>query len=346
MHANSATLSSEAQAIAATSPAMLFAPATAALKQAKTLFITVHVNPDGDALGSALAVMRVCEAAFPNLERVDCVMDGEPPEYLSVIPDLSRVQNVHTASNLLAVYDVAISCDSGSLERLGACGSYFQAAKVSINLDHHSSNTLFGDVNLLMYDAAASGEVVAHWMHHLGVALTPNMAAAIYTTLVTDTGGFRFPSTSAYTHRLAAQCVEAGCEHSAIYKNIYEYRPKVQVMLITQAVASATFEMDNRFAWTTITQQQLNEHHALEEHTEGVVDALRQMREVELAAFFKEMPDGSVKISLRSDRPHINVANVLTPLGGGGHAAAAGCSFEMGLEETLNTLLPQLRALL
>ncbi|MDH4380025.1 MAG: DHHA1 domain-containing protein [Vampirovibrionales bacterium] len=331
---------------ASVSPADLFGPATEALRQAKTLFVTVHVNPDGDALGSALAMVRLCEAAFPHLQQVDCVMDGEPAEYLCVIPDLPRVKNIHTDTTLLAEYDVALSCDSGSLERLGACADRYKAAKTTINLDHHVSNTLFADINLLMYDAAASGEVVAHWMEQLGVALTPESASAIYTTLVTDTGGFRFSSTTPYTHRLAAQCVEAGCDHTAIYKNIFEYRPKVQILLISEAVAAATFELDNQFAWTTVTQAQLGKYKALEEHTEGVVDALRQMREVSVAAFFKEMPDGTVKASLRSDKPSINVAEVLIPLGGGGHAAAAGCSFDMTLPEALALVLPKLRELL
>ncbi len=273
-------------------------------------------------------------------------MDGEPAEYLCVIPDLHRVKNIHTDTTLLTEYDVALSCDSGSLERLGACGDRYKAAKTTINLDHHASNTLFADINLLMYDAAASGEVVAHWMEQLGVALTPESASAIYTTLVTDTGGFRFSSTTPYTHRLAAQCVEAGCDHTAIYKNIFEYRPKVQILLISETVAAATFELDNKFAWTTVTQAQLEKYKALEEHTEGVVDALRQMREVSVAAFFKEMPDGTVKVSLRSDKPSINVADVLIPLGGGGHAAAAGCSFDMTLPDALALVLPKLRALL
>lgn len=321
-----------------------------ALSTATSVLLTVHINPDGDALGSLLACQRIIQTAFPNITTCHGAIDGSAASYLDILPGFDGVLDGNVASNLLNTpYDVAIACDSGSIDRLGVCGTAFQQAKLSVNLDHHVSNTQFADLNIVLTDAAASGEVVALWASTLDSVNLVNdlgLATALYTTIVTDTGGFRFNNTRPYTHYLASQCLQAGVDHTQIYKRIYENRPKAQNLLIHNAVSRAHFDLDDRLCWVVVSQADQSALNATDEHTEGIVDALRQIREVKVAALIKGCDDGTIKFSLRSDDSQYDVGSIATELGGGGHIMAAGCSLSnTTLEDAEALLLKKLKAL-
>ncbi len=328
----------------------LFAPLHQALSQANSVLLSVHINPDGDALGSLIACREIIQLAYPNITTIHGIIDGPAASYLNGLPGYDTVMDIHTAGNTaLTQYDVAIACDSGSIDRLGACQTLFTNASTSVNLDHHKSNTRFADINIVLTDAAASGSVVALWAESLNIDIAkhPDLANAIYTTIVTDTGGFRFSNTQPYTHRLANECLKAGIPHVSIYRQIYERRPIAQWHLLADALLNAEFSSDKRVAWTVITCQQKAHWGATDEHTEGIVDALRQMHEVRIAALIKENPDGGVKVSLRSEEDTMDVGTIATQLGGGGHTMAAGCTLTNTTpEDAVKQLIPQLQALL
>ncbi len=328
----------------------LFSALNNALANANSVMLSVHVNPDGDALGSLIACREIIRLAYPNITTVHGVIDGPAASYLNGLPGYDKVMDIQTASDtLLSNYDVAIACDSGSIDRLGACQDLFAAAGTSINLDHHKSNTRFADINVVLTDAAASGSVVALWAESLNIdiAKNPDLANAIYTTIVTDTGGFRFSNTQPYTHRLANECLKAGIPHVSIYRQIYERRPIAQWHLLSDALLNAEFSADKRVAWTVVTTKQKAHWGATDEHTEGIVDALRQMHEVRIAALIKENGDGGVKVSLRSEEAQMDVGAIATQLGGGGHTMAAGCTLvNTSPQAAIELLIPQLKALL
>lgn len=321
-----------------------------ALSRAERVLLSVHINPDGDALGSLLACKAIIEKAFPNITNIDGIIDGNASSYLDIMAGYDTVKDGNQKDSFdTKGYDVAIACDSGSIDRLGVCGDAFNQATLSVNLDHHVSNTQFADLNIVLTDAAATGEVVALWASTLpAIDITNNLplATALYTTIVTDTGGFRFSNTRPYTHQLAAECHQAGINHADIYKRIYENRPKSHSLLIHQAVSRSHFELNNQLCWVSVTQKDRQHLDALDEHTEGIVDALRQIQEVKVAALIKECDDCSIKISMRSDDERYNVGQIATDLGGGGHTMAAGCSlYNKSIGEAEELVLTKIRQL-
>ncbi len=324
-----------------------FSPVIDALKSAETILMTVHVGPDGDALGSMLALGLALKQYASHIKQIDYVVDGPVADVFTVIPGINLVRSVNSTDDFNSVYDVALCVDCGSGDRLGIVETPFKQAKISINLDHHVSNENFADINVVLTDAAASGEVVAKLLAEMNYPITADIAACLYITLVTDTGGFKFSNTTAYTHQLAAECLSKGIDHEKIYKQVYEQVPLVQAKLRAQCFSNAQYSHNNRLAWTVVPKALRNELGAKEEHTDGIVDLLRQIDTTELCVVFKETNNGQVKASLRSDNHHYDLVPVVERFGGGGHKMAAGCTMaNMTLEKAQQAMIPMLEALL
>jgi len=324
-----------------------FSSVIVALQAAQSVLLTVHVGPDGDALGSMLAIKLALDAHALNIPKVDCWVDGPVAALFSILPGIQSVRSITSAKDITTPYDVAICVDCGSADRLGAVAPHFANATTSINLDHHISNENFADINIVLMDAAASGEVVARLLDALQYPLDPEIAACLFITLVTDTGGFKFSNTTSYTHQLAARCMETGIDHEKIYKQVYEQIPIAQGRLRARCLLQAEFSHDGRLAWTVVSKALREELGAKEEHTDGVVDMLRQIDSTELCVVFKESDDGEIKASLRSDNHNYDVSAIVQPFGGGGHKMAAGCTLAgMTLPEAKSALLNSLSTLL
>jgi bifunctional oligoribonuclease and PAP phosphatase NrnA len=312
----------------------------AALDSAKTVFITAHVGPDGDTLGSMLGLKFALEKARPKIQRVDCVISGKMPDVYAFMPGIRDVLRMETATTLLERYDVAICVDCGSLDRLGKAQELFANAEISINIDHHVSNDRFGKINVVEATAAASGEVVFDILKTMSIPLDASIATCLYTAIVTDTGGFKYSSTSARVMEVAAQLINAGASPEYIFKQIYEEQPWCQVILQAEAVAATQFNANKTIAWTVITRDDLNRLNAKDEHIDGLVESLRRIDTVQIAVVFKETESGQTKISIRSDNHDIDVATVMGLFGGGGHRMAAGCTMTETIQQAPNKLLP------
>jgi bifunctional oligoribonuclease and PAP phosphatase NrnA len=320
-----------------------------ALSAAKSVLIAPHVSPDGDTLGSGLVMYHAIKHHFPNVQVLHPVIAGTVPEIYEFLPGFEAFINLETNHGGVAMldqYDVAISCDCGAIERLGPARQWFDTATTSVNIDHHLSNGHFATINIVETNAAASGEVVANILDAWNVPISRDMAEALYVTLLTDTGGFRFSSTSAKIFRLAARLLDTGIDPAAIYKTIYENRPKAQALLHAQGVEQAQFNSAGTMVWTTVTQAQLATLGAKEEYMEGLIDCIREIHGIRVAAVLKETKDGQAKVSLRSNDKRINVAALLSQFGGGGHHAAAGASMAMPLQAACEVLLPVLESAL
>jgi phosphoesterase RecJ-like protein len=318
-----------------------------ALLNAKHVILMSHVHPDGDTLGSMLAMACGLEAYYPNITTVHRVVSGKMPQLYHFLPTVSQVIDSacpQASQALLPRYDVAISLDCGSIARLEASRPYFEHASVSINMDHHISNDQYGTLNLVEVDAGASGEVVARWLDACDHAFTQEIAINLYVTLLTDTGSFRFPSTTPALFRLAARLVEAGAEPNPLYRAMYENTPRAQSLLHADAILRSNHSVMHKLVWSEVTQAHLDAAGAIEPYIEGLIDHLRQIDGVWLTALFKSFQPNATKVSLRSNLASINVAALLEPYDGGGHSAAAGVSLPMGLEEAKALLLPLLEA--
>lgn len=324
-----------------------FSPVIDALSKAGSVLMTVHIGPDGDALGSMLALKHGLVKHYPGIKKIDCYVDGPVAQLFEVIPGVDEVQSVTSEAQITTGYDVAICVDCGSGDRLGVIEPHFAKAGISINIDHHVSNENFAGINVVLTKAAASGEVVAMLLDEMGCAIDADIAACLYITLVTDTGGFKFSNTTGYTHQLAGRCIEQGIDHEKIYKQVYEQIPLPQANLRAQCLLDAEFSYNGKLAWTVVTKALRDKLGAKEEHTDGIVDNLRQVDTTELCVVFKETDTGEVKASLRSDNNQFDLTPVVQKFGGGGHKMAAGCTMAgLSLEEAKAAMLPLLEALL
>ncbi len=318
----------------------------AAIRGVETVFLTAHVNPDGDTLGSMLALKHAFDTYCPQMKRVDCAITGKMPDVFHFLPAIEKVYRLEEAQGLPESYDLAISVDCGSISRLGLGQAYFNQAKSSLNIDHHVSNEAFADTNVVLTEASASGQVIAYLLDGAKMAITPEIATCIYATILTDTGGFKYSNTTQAVFELAARLVQAGANPELIYKHMYEIRPKCQVDLVADAMLRIQLSDDSQIGWTTVSQKDFKTFGAEEEHTEGIVEGIRQIDTVKLAAFFREMSNGHTKVSTRSDDHRLNVSNVMGLFGGGGHKMAAGCTIEAPIHEAVEKVTQALRDIL
>jgi len=321
----------------------IFDDVIAAIDSAKTVFMTAHVGPDGDTLGSMLGLKFALEKARPSIQRVDCVISGKMPDVYSFLPGIRDVLRMETATTLLPRYDLAICVDCGSKDRLGLGQKPFNEAETSINIDHHVSNDRFGKINVVVPDAAASGEVVFNLLKAMKIPMDASIATCLYTAIMTDTGNFKYSSTSAQVMEVASHLINAGAGPEYIYKQIYEKMPWCQVALQAHIVGNTQFNQGGLLAWASISRSDLERFSAEDEHVDGLVESLRQIDGVLVSAIFKETQSGHTKVSLRSDTLEINVAAIMGMFQGGGHHMAAGCTIEKPLAEAQKELLPILQ---
>ncbi|MEB3287469.1 MAG: bifunctional oligoribonuclease/PAP phosphatase NrnA [Vampirovibrionales bacterium] len=305
--------------------------------------MTAHVGPDGDTLGSMLALKFALEKGRGNFQRIDCVISGKMPDVYHFLPGIRDVLRFEQdQGKLLPKYDMAISVDCGSLDRLGPNGAYFDAADISVNIDHHISNDKFGKLNVVIPEAAASGEVVFDLLKEMKIALDANIATCLYTAIVTDTGGFKYGNTTAKVMETAGQLVQAGANPEYIFKQLYEEQPYEQMMMQADAFLRTEYTQDKSIGWTTVLKSDLEKFGALDEHVDGLVEVIRRVKPVLVSAVFKEMRSGHTKVSLRSDTHDIDVSKIMGIFGGGGHKMAAGCTIEETPEKARKKVLPLL----
>jgi phosphoesterase RecJ-like protein len=287
-----------------------------------------------------LGIKHALEKARPHIQRVDCVISGKMPDVYQFLPGIKEVQRMETSTTLLSQYDMGISVDCGSPDRLGLAQPLFEAAKVSVNIDHHISNGRFGQINIVETTAAASGEVVFDILKEMNIPLDAQISTCLYTAIVTDTGGFKYSNTTAKVMETVAKLISSGADPEYIFKQLYEEQPMCQVMLQADALRQTQFNADKTVGWTVVTRALLNQHGALDEHIDGLVEGIRRIDSVLIAVVLKETEAGLTKVSIRSDTHHIDVAAVMGLFGGGGHKMAAGCTMEVPITEAPGKLLP------
>jgi bifunctional oligoribonuclease and PAP phosphatase NrnA len=307
--------------------------AAKAIDAAEVVALACHVTPDGDALGSVLALHHVLVAAgkpsiasFPKPFRV-------APHYR----DLPGLELLVPPEEFPDRPDVMITFDCGSLDRLGGLRPAAEAAGELIVVDHHISNDRYGSINVIDPAAAASGVLVRRLIERLGLPLNDAAAVCIYTALVCDTGRFQYETTGAEVFELAGELVTYDVPVSSLSRTLFEEHRFAYLQLLSDALAHAVLVREQSFVWTAVTQEMLHRHDVSLEEVEGLIDIVRRTAEADVACVLKEEADGTVKVSLRSvgaaDVRHIAAAH-----GGGGHRFAAGFTSNVGIAETVDRI--------
>jgi bifunctional oligoribonuclease and PAP phosphatase NrnA len=293
--------------------------------------LTSHARPDGDAVGSALACCQVLRAMGKQADVV--LHDGVPRIYRS----LPFADEVVQSDRVMGSYEAAIilECDSIHRTRLEGLEDRFL-----ISIDHHVSGRPFAHVNWIDPHAVATAEMVFRLAREANVKFSPEIATCLYTALMTDTGSFMFQGTNENTFALARELVLAGADPAHCARGIYFAHSVGKLRLLGEALRNLKVEGHIGYVWAT--QEQLERSGALEEDCEGLVNYVLSIGGVEVAAFFRELPGGRYRVSLRS-KGKVNVAQVAETFGGGGHECASGCSIDGPLAEAVCQVLAQIR---
>jgi len=301
------------------------------LRQGERFLVCSHCRPDGDAIGSMLAMGLFLEQMGKH---ADLVAADRIPKIHRCLPGAEKIQ---MAQSVHGPYDAVIllECDGLERARLRGLEHFFL-----INIDHHATGRTFASLNWIDRDAASVGELVYRLVKEARAKVTPEMATCLYTTLLTDTGGFCYGGTQASTFGLAQELVLAGADPIRVAQNLYYSTPTSKLLLLGAALGNLKHE--GRLAWLWITHQDLLTAGACEEDCEGIVDFALCASGVEAAVFMYELPDLRIQLSLRS-KGRIDVAAIAEQLGGGGHHSAAGCTLEGPIESALNEILAHLR---
>jgi phosphoesterase RecJ-like protein len=303
------------------------------LREAKSVSLACHVSPDGDALGSMLGLGLAARAAGKEVT----ASFGTPfivPPSLGFLP----VDLLIPPADFPPAPEVMVILDAGSLDRLGELGANAQAAGKTIVLDHHVTNSGFGDVAVVVPTAAATGELVFDLLQKLQWELTPEVAQCLHTALVTDTGRFQYSSTTARTLEIAARLVAAGAKPSVIGQHVYEEAPFAYLKVSAIALERARLDEELRTVVTTLTDDDLSELGISWTDTENLIDLIRLAQEADTAILAKGHRDGRVKISLRS-RGATDVGALAASMGGGGHRLASGFTVEGEVDEVVERVL-------
>lgn len=295
------------------------------IRQAKSILIGTHLNPDGDALGCALAMSLYLDAIGKENE---VVCHHMPPKNLEFLPGSDRIHLEPQRKG----HDLAIMLDLESMERLGTVAPHFENAPHLVLIDHHIPHHAPGDLRIVDTKAPATAVILTRLLVELGAEITADMATNLLTGIVTDTGSFRYRNTTPEAMHLAALLLEQGGNLNQISEEVYRSRPIAGMKLLGIMLSKMETACDNRLAWSILVNEDFIKCGATEEDTEEFVNELLTIDTVQIAALAREAKKGKFRVSLRS-RGKFDVAEVARSFGGGGHINAAGCSFETTPEE-------------
>lgn len=299
------------------SPTPILNAAVDLIERHDKFLVATHIRPDGDAVGSLLAMTRLLQLRGKSADPF--CQDPVPPGH----DFLAGVERIRSRPDNGDLYQVAVLVDCGDLARVGpTLARYIEKVPVIINIDHHLMTTPFGTVHWVDAGASSTCELLYLLSVRLGLELDPELATQLYTGLMTDTGSFRFANTHHRALEIAGRLAAAGARPAAIAQQVYESATPERLRLLAQVLAAAEFFQSDRLAAAELTQDMIAHCGAAQTDGEGFIDLLRSVRTVEIAALFREGSDGVVHVSLRS-KGTVDVAAFARRHGGGGHRNAA-----------------------
>ena len=304
------------------------------IKKADSIVILTHEMPDGDAIGSALAT----KIALKQMgKKADVII----PDYSRLFAFLPEANEIIIESKIKE-YDLAIAVDCSDLKRLKCGEEYFETAKRKIQIDHHGSNTMFGDLNFVNPVSPACCEILAGMFVYYGIEINVDIGTCLVTGIITDTGGFRYSGVTAETFEFTANLLQKGVNVSEIYKKVLDTKTKANFELTKVVLNRMELLADEKVSYTYITMEDEKMAKAETGDHEGLVEIGRDIENVEVSIFIREMEKDKYKISLRAN-DYVNVSDICLLFGGGGHPRAAGCLMTGNRDEIKNKLLTEIR---
>jgi bifunctional oligoribonuclease and PAP phosphatase NrnA len=307
-----------------------------AVRSHDRFLITTHENPDGDSLGSILAMKLALEQLGKD---VVLYLSGETPlpqEYTFM-----QLDGIRRSLPEDAAERVVLALDCANARRIGPDSSMLERAPLVIDIDHHHDNTRFGNINVIVASASSTGEVLRDLFDVMGIDVTPDIAEALYIALVTDTGRFQYANTTPKTLRVAAELVEAGANVHRVFQTVYENIAFAKLKLLARALEHARVYEGGRMIVSHLERSDFEAAAAEEPFSEGIIDYLRAVEGAEVAALIREPPTANGplrRVSLRTRAQDIDVSAIARKSGGGGHPQAAGFSSESSVEEITDFL--------
>jgi phosphoesterase RecJ-like protein len=300
--------------------------------------IACHENPEGDAIGSELALAL----ALRKMGKTATVVNSDPvPGNLAFLPGADTVVPEADGST----HEVAVVVDCGSPDRTGRVQIELRKCPVMVNIDHHSTNDAQGDYCLIDPEAAAAGVLIHRILVALAVAIDRDIAVNIYAAVLTDTGSFRYSNASPEAFHVAGDMVRIGVDPREVAERVYETQTAEKLGLLGRILGSLELAAGGRIAAVTTWKQDLRDYSATKDHLEGFINYPRSIAGVEVAAAFREENPGEFRVSLRS-KGRVDVSAVAAALGGGGHRNAAGCTVRGSLDEVRRRVFGMLEAAL
>lgn len=315
------------------------------IQQNQRFALTAHMFPDGDAVGSEMALYY----HLISLGKEVVIVNNQPTYRVHDFLDPDNVIELFDEKKhpeILSQVDVVFILDVSSWDYMGQVGeSVKKSSAVKVCIDHHVQEGKFVDVDYIDEKTCATGELVYDLFIANKMPITPEIATALYTAIITDTGVFRFSNTTAKSHLIAADLLTKGVDHTQIYQFLYERASWPQVNLLQHCLARLQTEADGKVAWIHVTEEIVNKAKASWDDSNSLIDFVRTIEGVKISIIFREFSDGTIKVHFRS-KDGINVQQLADELGGGGHRVAAGASVQGPADSILPKIIEKAKALL
>lgn len=303
------------------------------IKKANNIAILTHESPDGDAIGSSLAMYLTLK----QLGKTPDLILPEIPRAFNFLPDINEAKK----EGSLQKYDLVIALDSADLKRLNGCGNLFEEAKVTINIDHHGSNKMFADLNFVDPASPACAQILMVILNYLKIEITKEIGTCLLTGIITDTGGFQYSGVNSETFEFTSWLLNKGINVSDIYRKVFQIKTKSHFELRKLVIERLEFLEDGKISFTYITEEDENKVGAETGDHDGLVEIGRDIEGVEVSILLRQTEKG-FKASLRSNE-YVNVSDVCIMFGGGGHPKAAGCLLPYSLEQAKQKILNEVK---
>lgn len=304
-------------------------------KQYQTFAISTHVNPDGDAIGSELALFLFLKKLGKTVKIFNT--DLVPKKY-RFLPYWNEIKNAKASTDFCP--EVLVILDASSRERIGDfLSKTLIPTHAVINIDHHITAEAFGDYNIIIPTASSTAEIIYKFIKSTQIPIDEVSALCLYTGVIFDTGCFRYSNATPETHRIAADLIEIGdFAPDEVYRHVYEHLSLGKIHLLGQTLRTLELASDGKIAWVLVTQSMLKETKTTLDDVEGFVKQIQAIKNVEVAICVCELPNGKTKVSLRSEG-RVNVAALAAEFNGGGHERASGCRINLPYASAIKALV-------
>lgn len=307
------------------------------IENAKTIVILTHESPDGDAIGSSLAMYNALKEMGKDVD----IIIPETPKGFSYLPGANEIKSKVDRQE---AYDLGISLDCTDTKRLKGYEEYYEGAKVKISIDHHGANAMFADYNCVDPASPACAQILVLVLESIGAKITKDIGTCILTGIITDTGGFRYEGVTTETFEIAAELSRLGVNTSEICRKALQVRTKANFELSKLAIDRMEFFENGKIAFTYVTIEDEKNFNTQPGDHEGIVEIGRDIENIEVSIFIREI-EGGFKVSLRSNE-YVNVSEVCSIFSGGGHKRAAGCTLHFPLEQTKEKIIERVKTFL